>query len=95
MSEWEGGKLLLRRLGAKQNWNRRSSMYITLGGVIRGRYVVGGAIVVGVGQFGSGAHSWALRAFPLLLLSCPLKVRIEMAIGSKDLREIISRRSRV
>ena len=42
----------------------------------------------GGGQLGSGARSWALHAFPLLLLSCPLKVRIEMAIGREDSREI-------
>ena len=95
VSEWEGGKLLLRRLGAKQNWNRRSSMYITLGGVIRGRCGVGGAIVAGVVWFGNRARSWALHTFPLFLLSFPLKVIIEMAIGSEDLRESRSRRSRV
>ena len=27
-----------------------------------------------VGRLGSGARSWALRAFPLVLLSCPWKV---------------------
>ena len=79
--------------GAKQNGNRRSRVDITLYGVIRERCGVRGAIVTGVVRLGSGAHSWSLRTFFLFLLSFPLKVRIEMAIGSEDLRESRFRRS--
>ena len=29
----------------------------------------GGLIIAGVGRLGSGAHSWALHAFPLVVLT--------------------------
>ena len=38
-------------------------------------------------QLGSVARSWSMRAFPLVMLSCSLKLRIKMAIVSNDARE--------
>ena len=75
------------------NGHRGSSVNITLGRGIIGRFGVGGAIVSGVIRLGSGVRSWDLRDFPLLLLSCPRKVIIEMAIVSKDERESQFQRS--
>ena len=45
----------------------------------------GGLNVSGVGQLGSRARSWAMRAFPPVAMP-PQKVRIEMSIVSEDAR---------
>ena len=43
---------------------------------LSGVYLVGGGVrdVSGVGRLGSGERSWDLRAFTLIMLTCPRKV---------------------
>ena len=69
--------------GEMWNGRGRSILGINLGGNIRGRCGVGGAIFTGVGRLGSRVRSWGLRAFTLLLLSCPQKVRIKWQLWAR------------
>ena len=56
---------LLRRAGATRNGRRRSSVDLNLGGGIRGRCWVGGAIIARVGRLGGrSALTGSVRLSP-------------------------------